>query len=167
MSRAGIAFGSNIPDRLRHLTMARMMIGELSHTCLPMLASRVYETEPVGCEPGTGNFLNAVIEIGWSVDAEALHRRLRQIESDLGRSPAQQRNASREIDLDLLYFDDLMISTAGLNVPHASMLERRFVLQPLSDIRPELVLSTQSRPIAELLRDLTDTAHVVPADSQW
>lgn len=144
-----------------------MMIAELANVRLPILASAVYETEPVDCEPGAENFLNAVLEIGWEDDAPALHRALRNIESDLGRAPAHQRNESRNIDLDLLYFDALEITTANLQVPHPRLHERRFVLQPLADIRPELVLPRQSRPVSELVRELADTPRVVRADSQW
>lgn len=167
MTRAGIAFGSNIPDRLRHLTMARMMISELPEVSLPMLASAVYETEPIGCEPGAENFLNAVIEIGWTADAPTLHRALRHIERAIGRSPAHQRNASREIDLDLLYFGEVEIATDDLRVPHQRMHERRFVLEPLAEISAELVLAGQTQTVGELLRQLADTSQVVRADSQW
>jgi len=167
MSRAGIAFGSNIADRLRHLTMARTRISELPDVRLPMLSSRVYQTEPIDCQPGAENFLNAVIEIGWATDAPALHRALRKIEGELGRGPTLVRNASRTIDLDLLYFDGLQIATGELKVPHPRLHERRFVLQPLADIRPGLVLPGRPETVANLLRDLSDTSHVVAADSQW
>ena len=167
MTRAGIAFGSNIPDRLRHLTMARMMIAELPAMRLPMLASAVYETEPVDCEPGAENFLNAVVEIGWDAEAPALHAALRRIESELGRSPVHERNVSRTIDLDFLYFGETTLVNPELKLPHPRLHDRRFVLQPLADIRPELVLPMQSCSVAELLRELADTSRVVRADSQW
>jgi 2-amino-4-hydroxy-6-hydroxymethyldihydropteridine diphosphokinase len=167
MTRAGIAFGSNIADRLRHLTMARTMIAELADMRLPMLASAVYETEPVGCEPGVESFLNGVVEIGWEGEASALHQALRGIEMRLGRPATHQKNAAREIDLDLLYFGEAQISTADLKVPHPRMHERRFVLQPLADIRPELVLPMQSHRVAELLRELPESPRVVAADAQW
>jgi 2-amino-4-hydroxy-6-hydroxymethyldihydropteridine diphosphokinase len=167
MTRAGIAFGSNIADRLRHLTMARTMLAELSNVRPPMLASAVYETEPVGCPPAAESFLNAVVEIGWQGDAPMLHQALRGIEIELGRPAPHERNAPRKIDLDLLYFGDAPVTTPGLTVPHPRMHERRFVLQPLADIRPELVLPTELSSIAELLRDLPETPRVMTADAQW
>lgn len=167
MMRAGIAFGSNIADRLRHLTMARTMIAELVDLRLPMLASAVYETAPVDCEPGAENFLNAVLEIGWNGDAPALLRALRKIETELGRSPDHARNSSRTIDLDLLYFGELALTGEGLKVPHPRMQERRFVLEPLAEIRDDLVLPGQTRTVAELLKELVDTSAVTRAEAQW
>ncbi len=133
----------------------------------PVLASPLYDTAPIGCEPGAANFLNGVVEIDYDGDAYALLRELRKIESTLGRSPDHQRNASRTVDLDLLYFGALAIATGTLQVPHPRMHERRFVLQPLADIRPELLLPSQTETVAELLQQLTDTSAVVRSTAQW
>lgn len=133
----------------------------------PVLASPLYETEPIGCEPGAANFLNGVVEIGYDEDPHALLRELRNIENTLGRSPDHQRNASRTVDLDLLYFGALAIATGTLQVPHPRMHERRFVLQPLADIRPALLLPSQTQMVAELLQQLTDTSAVVRSAAQW
>ncbi len=133
----------------------------------PVLASPLYDTAPIGCEPGAANFLNGVVEIDYDGDAHALLRELRKIESTLGRSPDHQRNASRTVDLDLLYFGALAIATGTLQVPHPRMHERRFVLQPLADIRPELLLPSQTQTVAELLQQLTDTSAVVRSAAQW
>ncbi|MFN2475012.1 MAG: 2-amino-4-hydroxy-6-hydroxymethyldihydropteridine diphosphokinase [Chthoniobacterales bacterium] len=167
MTRAGIALGSNVGDRLSHLRAARSLIAAVTGMHPSILASAIYETAPVGCEPGAENFLNAVIEIGYNADAAALHRELRTIEATLGRTPDHPRNAPRTVDLDLLYFGDVILATSSLRVPHPRMTDRRFVLQPLADIRAELVLPTQTRSVAELLASVADTSPVVRAATQW
>ncbi len=167
MTRAGIALGSNIGARSRHLASAREMIAALPRVQAPVLASPLYETAPIGCEPGAANFLNGVVEIGYDGDAHALLHELRKIESILGRSVDHQRNASRTIDLDLLYFGTSAITTGTLQVPHPRMHERRFVLQPLADIRPALLLPSQTETVAELLQQLTDPSAVVRSTAQW
>lgn len=143
------------------------MIAALPRVQAPVLASPLYETAPIGCEPGAPNFLNGVVEIGYDGEAHALLRELRNIESTLGRPPDHQRNASRTVDLDLLYFGPSAITTGTLQVPHPRMHERRFVLQPLADIRPELLLPPQTQTVAELLQQLTDTSAVVRSAAQW
>lgn len=143
------------------------MIAALRFVQAPVLASPLYETAPVGCEPGAASFVNAVVEIGYDGEARALLHELRKIESTLGRPPVHQRNASRTIDLDLLYFGMLVSKTGTLRLPHPRMHERRFVLQPLADIRPELLLPLQTKTVAELLEQLTDSSAVVRSAAQW
>lgn len=167
MTRAGIALGSNVGERLNHLRSARAMITALRGVHPPILASRIYLTAPVGCEPGADDFLNAVIEVAFDADAVTLHRELRTIETTLGRAPDHPRNAPRTVDLDLLYFGDATVETSSLRIPHPRMTDRRFVLEPLADIRPELVLPLQTRSVAELLASLADMSPVVRAGTQW
>ncbi|MEP6956060.1 MAG: 2-amino-4-hydroxy-6-hydroxymethyldihydropteridine diphosphokinase [Chthoniobacterales bacterium] len=101
--RAGIALGSNLGDRLAQLSAARLQLSALPEVQPPILASPVYETEPVGCEPGAPPFLNAVVEVDYDGDPYTLLAALRQIEAALGRPAVHARNASRTLDLDLLY----------------------------------------------------------------
>ena len=90
--RAGIAFGSNLGDRLAHLQAARREILNLPEVEEPILASAIYETEPIDCEPAAGEFFNAVMEIGYTASADHLLGELRRIENEVstpsGRSPA-------------------------------------------------------------------------------
>ena len=167
MSRAGIALGSNLGDRLATLSSARREIAHLRAIEQPVLASAVYETEPVGCEPGAPPFLNAVIEIGYAGDAHELLRELRRIEATLGRPAAHARNTSRTVDLDLLYFGDMTLADNELQLPHPRMHTRRFVLEPLSDISSELILPLHSKTVAELLADLPATPPLVRVASEW
>ena len=165
--RAGIALGSNLGDRLAGLRTARDRLQGLPASAPPLLASAVYETEPVGCETGAGPFLNAVVEIGFDGKPTELLEMLRTIEQDLGRPPAHEKNTSRTIDLDLLYCGPLRMETSELQLPHPRMHERRFVLQPLADIRPDLILLGQTEPVEELLRRLPAEEGLVRYARQW
>ena len=165
--RAGIALGANVGDRLASLRAARGCIEAVDQLEPPLLASGIYETEPVDCEPGAPRFLNAVVEIGFAGAASELLAQLRAIERQLGRPSVHPRNVSRTIDLDLLYFGEQIIDTAELQLPHPRLHERAFVLQPLADIRPELVLPTRQRAVRELLANLNVTSELVRIDSGW
>lgn len=162
-----MALGSNLGERLANLRNARRDIACLRNVLPPMRTSAVYETEPVGCEKGAAKFLNAAIEFGYAGEAEELLSALAAIEKLLGRSATHARNVSRTIDLDLLYFGELEIETVELQLPHPRIAEREFVLRPLADIRPDLVLPRQTEPVAALLRQLTGAGAVVRITAEW
>jgi len=165
--RAGVAVGSNLGERLANLRNARKDIAALSGVLPPMRSSAIYETEPVGCEKGAAKFLNAAIEFGYAGQAQGLLGELAAIERLLGRSPTHARNVSRTIDLDLLYFGELEIETEELQLPHPRITQREFVLRPLADIRPDLILPRQTEPVGELLLQLTSTGAVVRVTAEW
>lgn len=150
----GIALGSNLGDRAENmrrgieLLMARVP-GIRLHA-----SAQVYETEPVDCAPGTQAFLNTVIEVEAGCLPQELHEHLKAIEQALGRPEQRERNSPRTLDLDLLYADDVVSDDPVLTLPHPRMHLRRFVLEPLADIRPELVLPGQKVSVAELLASL-------------
>ena len=146
---------------------ARKDIAALVGVLPPMRSSAIYETEPVGCEKGAAKFLNAAIEFGFAGEAQDLMRALAVIERLLGRSATHARNVSRTIDLDLLYFGELEIETAELQLPHPRITEREFVLRPLADIRPGLVLPKQTESVAALLLQFTGTGAVVRVTAEW
>ena len=174
--KIGIALGSNLGDRIANLRAAKRGIIDLVGR-KSLLASPVYETEPVGCEPGAAKFLNAVLEIEYDGDPTELLEHMIHIEESLGRkrehgSPATSgyapaSNISRTIDIDLLYADDLSVQNERLQLPHPRMQTRRFVLCPLSDIRPALVLPGQMKPVRELLAELKDSARVTRFAEDW
>jgi 2-amino-4-hydroxy-6-hydroxymethyldihydropteridine diphosphokinase len=165
--RAGIALGSNLGDRIAHLRTALEQITRLPMIRPPLLVSSVYETEPVGCASDAPSFLNAVIEIDCDRDPADLLHRLRRIEEAAGRPGKHERNAPRTLDLDLLYVGDQIVSTAGLDLPHPRMIERRFVLEPLAEIRPDLVLPGQTENVAALLQRLPETTPLVRVPCEW
>ena len=165
--RAGVALGSNLGERLANLRRARREITALTGVRPPILSSAVYETEPVGCEAGAGKFLNAAIEFGYTGEPQRLLEELGAIEQKLGRPARHPQNTSRTIDLDLLYFGDLEIKTAGLQLPHPRMVEREFVLRPVADIAPDLIVPNQTESIRGLLVRLPETGTVVCFSPEW
>jgi 2-amino-4-hydroxy-6-hydroxymethyldihydropteridine diphosphokinase len=99
-------------------------------------------------------FLNTVLELSIAMEPEDLLREVQKIENALGRQPSRERNGPRIIDIDLLYCESLTISSPGLTLPHPQIARRRFVLQPLADIQPKLILPTFSKNVEELLKEL-------------
>ncbi len=165
--RAGIALGANLGDRVSSLTKAREQIFALPGAFAPFRSSALFETEPVGCEAGAEKFLNAVVEIGYEGSSRHLLDELRRIENALGRPPDHERNRSRTIDLDLLYHGTHTIDEPGLQVPHPRLHLRGFVLHPLAEIRPDLVLPGQTKTVRELSGELSPSASVVRSARQW
>jgi 2-amino-4-hydroxy-6-hydroxymethyldihydropteridine diphosphokinase len=154
MVRAGIALGSNLGDRLANLRAAVGCLKKWADPGGPVLIAPVYRTEPLACPAGSPYFFNSAIEIGFEGDAFDLLEIGQEVEKKLGRGRATERNAPRIIDVDLLYFGSEVIDSETLVLPHPRIGERRFVLQPLAEIRPDLVLPGETRNIAALLDGL-------------
>lgn len=154
---AGLSLGSNLDDRLRHLIDARAAIAALPEVTLRASAP-VYETEPVGVPDEFKNmaYLNTVLIIGTSMDVHRLFARLQEIEHALGRKRTARRNTPRSIDIDLLYYDSQIVRSGGLVVPHPRWSKRRFVLQPLADVRAGLILPNHDRTVRDILAALPD-----------
>ena len=165
--RTAVALGSNLDDRLENLRAARQQICNLANIQPHVLSSAIYETDPVDCEPGAPKFLNAVVEFGYNGDPLQLLKKLKGVEDALGRPREHARNVSRRIDIDLLYIGDMKINDGELELPHPRMHLRKFVLQPLADIRPELILPRQAKTVRELLAQLNDTCNVVCVRNDW
>ncbi len=165
--RTAVALGSNLGDRLGNLRAARQTILSLSNVKPPILSSPIYETEPIGCEQGAEKFLNAVVEFDYEGDPTNLLEQFIRIEEALGRRREHSRNVSRTIDIDLLYCGDHNIENERLQLPHPRMHLRKFVLQPLADIRPELVLSGQKKTVSESLRELGKSSEVLRFADEW
>ena len=165
--RTAVALGSNLSDRLENLRVARKAIFDLANVKPPILSSAVYETEPVGCEPGAGKFLNAVVEFEYEGDPSRLLEQLIQIEEGLGRKRDHPQNVSRTIDIDLLYCGDQQVNDERLQLPHPRLHLREFVLRPLADIRPDLRLSGQNKTIRELLADVEESGEMIRFAEEW
>jgi 2-amino-4-hydroxy-6-hydroxymethyldihydropteridine diphosphokinase len=138
MARVGISLGSNLGDRLANLRSAVAHLAPVRSSG-HLLLSPVYETEPVDCPPGSGAFLNAVIEIESHLPPLDLLAFTQTIERAMGRPEIRETNAPRTLDLDLLYYDDVRLTAPGLELPHPRMFQRAFVVLPLAAIRPDLV----------------------------
>ncbi len=175
--RTGIALGSNLGDRMANLRAARKEIVDLvrqrtdspgrANVKSPMRSSPIYETEPVDCEPDAGKFLNAVLEIDYDGDPSELLEQLIRVEESLGRKRDHARNVSRKIDIDLLYADDLSVENERLQLPHPRLHQRKFVLQPLADIQPDLTLPNQTKTVRELLAQIGDSTKVICFAEKW
>ena len=165
--RTAVALGSNVGDRLENLRAAQKTISDLPNVNAPIFSSAVFETEPVGCEPGAGKFLNAVVEFDYGGDALRLLEQLIQIEEALGRTRLHPRNVSRIIDVDLLYCGERRMNDERLQLPHPRLHLREFVLRPLADIRPELLLPGQKRTIRQLLAEVEQSGAVVRYADTW
>jgi len=165
--RTGVALGSNIGDRLENLRAARKAILDVVNVKAPALSSAVYETEPVGCEPGAGKFLNAVVEFEYRYEPARLLEQLIEIEEALGRKRDHRPNVSRTIDIDLLYCGDQRINEERLQLPHPRLYLREFVLRPLADIRPDLLLPGRKKTVRELLAEVEQSGDVIRFAEQW
>ncbi len=158
--RAFIAVGSNI-DAERNVAAALELLGRRVRI---VAVSRFYRTPALGA-PGSPDFLNGVVEIETELTPRELKRLvLIEVENELGRERAADKNAPRTIDLDLALHGDLVCSEEGLLLPAPEILERAFVVLPLLELEPELVLPGTGRPLRELAAGLS-SSEMVPAES--
>ena len=134
-----------------------------------LLQAPVYQTEPVNCPPDSPDFYNTVVEIGYAGTPHELLDVTQAIEFRLGRVALPERNAPRVIDVDILYFGDERLEDGGiLELPHPRLTSRHFVLQPLADIRPDLILPGDQVSIAEHLRHLdSNEPPLVSVQATW
>lgn len=155
-------------DRLSCLQSAKQRILEFPGVRL-LAQSSVYETEPVGVREAYKDlhFLNAVLIARGKQTAEEWLSRLNAIEYDLGRRRGEDRFAPRPIDIDILYYGDQYIDGGGLIVPHPRWTERRFVVQPLAEIRPDLILPGTGETVKKILRELTGEESITLFTKEW
>ena len=152
---AAIALGSNVGDRAAQLSVA---VARLSSILSSLKTSQWYDTEWVGAEPGAHpRVLNGAAVGEATLSARELLDALLAIERDRGRNRSFA-GAPRTLDLDLILFGDQVLNEPGLIVPHPRFRERRFVLEPLAEIAPEMIDPVTGRTVRELLAALTPAA---------
>lgn len=144
-----LSLGSNIGDRKVHL---RDAISHLERTGRVMAVSSFYETEPVEVTDQAW-FLNCVVELQTSSAPDELMAQILEIEKQMGRERIQKKGP-RTIDIDILLFNDAVVDTPELIVPHPAMASRRFVLEPLAEIAPEAHHAVLKKTVQELLEEL-------------
>ena len=146
---AYLALGSNLGNRLSNLKNA---ISNLTPQMNVKKKSLVYETPPWGYADQPA-FLNQVVMVETYMEPENLLNHLKRLETVLGREPSFE-NGPRVIDIDILFYDDVIINSPPLVIPHPRLHHRGFVLVPLNDIAPDLVHPVLGKPISELLLDV-------------
>ena len=151
-----LGLGSNMGTRQNNLDKAldllsqRLRLGKISP---------VYETDPVG-NADQPRFLNMACQVHTRLTPEGMLALIKGIESKMGRTG--KSNAPRPIDIDILLYDEHIMETPELVIPHPRMTERAFVLTPLADIAPAVVHPTTGKTIKELLEDITEKQGVFP-----
>jgi 2-amino-4-hydroxy-6-hydroxymethyldihydropteridine diphosphokinase len=151
---AWVALGSNLGDSRRIILDALARLQDFSDS--PVQKSSLWQTSPVDCPPDSPKFVNAVAGLVPPADEtpESLLEKLRGLEIEFGRRPKKILNEPRPLDLDLIAFGKEIRNSPELTLPHPRVHERSFVLQPLVEIAPELILPGQGKTVAELLAAL-------------
>ncbi len=164
----GLSLGSNLGNRLATLQTTRDRIAQLSGVS-NVETSAIYETAPVGVRPEYKDlaFLNAVLIVTATLSPDAMSTAVHAIEDDLGRVRTEDRFAPRPIDIDILYAGDTMMDDEDLTLPHPRWAERRFVAQPLADVRPDLVFPGDQKSVREVLDSLPLEPKVSRFASDW
>jgi 2-amino-4-hydroxy-6-hydroxymethyldihydropteridine diphosphokinase len=160
MTTAYIGIGSNLGDKLNNCRKAIEMSGRIPDTRVTA-QSRFYRTEPVGVE-GQDWYVNGVISLSTGLSAQDLLKNLLDIEQIMGRERKKKWD-SRTIDLDILLYGQEVIEEKGLTVPHPLMHLRRFVLEPMVQLAPDLIHPVLGKSMAGLLEDFREQGQdVIP-----
>ena len=139
MTRAFLGLGSNLGDSREHLRKALGTLRSEPHVTVTGV-SDLYETEPMGGPSGQENYFNMVIEVDTELEPPALLDLCHRLESEAGRVRSERWD-SRTLDVDILLFGDERIEEEDLVIPHPRMWERRFVIEPLGRLAPEVLAS--------------------------
>lgn len=148
--------GSNVGDKQAHLHRALNKIGTLAGGRIQ--TSAIYQTQPWGVL-NHDDYLNQAIQIETALSATELLAGLRAIETSEGRT-GDEKNTPRTLDIDILFYDDLLLESAILQIPHPRLHLRRFVLEPLCEIAPHFIHPVLKKKVSELLQECADTMEV-------
>ena len=153
MSQVLLSLGTNLGERRQNL---RRAVRALDREMVVTAVSPIYETEPWG-EPNQPDFLNICLAATTTQPPRQLLKSIKQIEQDLGREETY-RWGPRLIDIDVIFYDDVVVAEEGLNIPHARLADRAFVLTPLADIAPDWVHPITGKTVVEMLNAVYSTA---------
>lgn len=160
MAIAYLSLGSNFGDRLGYLQQAASMIGSMKDTSI-VASSSFYETEP-WCMKTENWFVNAVVQISTALTPEELLNQCQNIESKLGRvrMTPSGKYGDRTIDIDILFYDNIIINEETLTIPHRLLQRRAFVLVPMLEIAQDFVHPLFNKSISELYEALENPEQV-------
>lgn len=158
MDKIFLSLGSNLGDRAKHLAsgieelkrIPGLVVGAVSH---------VYETEPAEGAAG-GAFLNCAVECSYDGDPLELLKRLEEIERREGRK-SKGDYAARPLDMDIIFFGNLIINSRRLTIPHPRLYKRRFVLVPLNDLDPDFLCPAIGKTVRHLLAETPDKTEII------
>ena len=164
----GLSLGANLGDPLTNLRAAHNAIAAIPDVNL-LASAPLYETEPIGVpdEFLNLNFYNTVVIVGTSLNAHKLFAHLQKIEIALGRKRTIRPNMPRPIDIDMIYYNGQTIRSGGLVIPHPRWTKRRFVLQPLADVRGYLVLPGHDRRVRDILAAMPPGQEIKKILAEW
>ncbi len=157
MAVSFIGFGSNIGDREKYIARALSLLAANNEIKILKL-SALYESQPIGIVD-QDDFLNGVVSVSTTMSPEGLLNFCMQVEGHLGRK-RDVRWGPRTIDLDILLFDDIVMNTDELTIPHRELRNRRFVLQPLAEIAADVIVPDCKKSVRQLLRETDDKSRV-------
>lgn len=147
MAKIAIALGSNLDNPHKQLKTAKSFLERISESTIEN--SHIYESEPIG--PSEFNFLNAVILIESKLAVDTLFQLLKEQEKRQGRPSRYPKWTARSIDMDIISYDDKILKTDELTIPHLQYSQRLFVLLPLQDVLPDWVDPESKKSIKELI----------------
>jgi 2-amino-4-hydroxy-6-hydroxymethyldihydropteridine diphosphokinase len=164
----GFSLGSNLDNRKRLLMQAKNLLLSAPRTGF-VAQSPIYETTPVDVKPEYQDmaYLNSIVLVESELPLESWLSYIGKIETMLGRERNEDRNAPRPIDIDIIYAGDQIIDGGGLEVPHPRWAQRRFVVQPLNDVRPGMVLPETNKPVSAILNELPPDTGLSVFDEKW
>lgn len=152
-----LGLGSNIEDKLNYIISAVKKISKLKGTNI-LRSSSFYRTEPWGII-SQEEFINSIVEIESTLTPGKLFKEIKKIETDLGRKKRKKWH-EREIDIDILFYNDEIINTRELTIPHPEIQNRKFVLIPMCELNPALVHPVLNSSLEDLLNNTKDNSKV-------
>ena len=161
MAKVYLLLGGNLGDRNYYIQRSEQLIN--SELGAIINRSSIYETEPWGFQHNQ-NFYNRVVVINTLLNPQELLEKIHNIENDLGRKRVSQQYSARTIDIDILFYDDLILNEPNLIIPHSQLHNRKFTLEPLCEIKPEFIHPLMNISVSELLSQCEDSLVVSKID---
>jgi len=158
MAKAYLLLGGNVGDRFKIINQSIILIEE--RIGIVIQQSSKYETVPWGFD--TNNlFLNQAITIETNYTANEVLEKIHQIEAELGRVRIGEQYASRTVDIDIIFYENLIITQRDLIIPHIHLYKRRFVLEPLNELCPDYIHPVLNKPVRQLHEECNDPLQVM------